>query len=363
MNANTPPIGCGIDDISTPYLCLDLDLFDSNVASMVATCREHNVLWRPHAKCHKSPVIAQWLLDAGAGGITCATVREAEVMAGAGISDILIANMIAGKAKVARLAQVAQQADVIICVDNIGQATAISQAMDAANTSVRVLIELEIGLNRVGIAVNDAAIQLGGQINKLPGLQLAGLMAYEGHLLTIEDPAEKESSIRSALGKVVELREQFERSGLACPIMSCGGTGSYPITVKQPGITEIQAGGAIFMDAFYRHACQITELQYALTVQTTVVSLPTPDRAIIDAGRKTMDMSVHLPVVKDRLDLTVDRLSAEHGALARSPDGPTLEIGRQLEVIPGYGDMTNIFHPHFHAFRNGRLEQRIPIVR
>ena len=363
MNAITPPIGCTVEDISTPYLCLDLDRFDSNVASMVATCREHNVLWRPHSKCHKSPVIAQWLLDAGAGGITCATVREAEVMAGAGISDILIANMIAGNAKVARLVQVAQHAKVIICVDNISQATAISQAMDAANASVRVLIELEIGLDRVGVAVGEAAMRLGDQINELPGLQLAGLMAYEGHLLTIEDLAEKRSAIHSALGKVVELREQFERSGLACPIMSCGGTGSYPITVKQLGITEIQAGGAIFMDAFYRHACQITELQYALSVQTTVVSLPAPERAIVDAGRKTMDMSVHLPVIQGRPDLTVDRLSAEHGSLARSPDGLPLEIGQQLEIIPGYGDMTNIFHPHFHAFRNGRLEQLIPIIR
>ncbi|MCH2201648.1 MAG: DSD1 family PLP-dependent enzyme [Fuerstiella sp.] len=363
MNDHLPPLGCSKTEISTPYLCLDLDHFEANVQSMVAVCRESGIQWRPHAKCHKSPVIAEWLLNAGAGGITCATVREAEVMADAGVSDILIANMIAGSAKVQRLVQVAQQADILICLDNIDQATAISQAMSEAGASVRVLIELEIGLNRVGIAAGPSAIKLGSQVNELPGLQLTGLMAYEGHLLTIEDPAEKESAIRSALGSVVELKKQFEQSGLPCPIVSCGGTGSYPFTVKQPGITEIQAGGAIFMDAFYRHACRITELQYALSVQTTVVSLPTPERAIIDAGHKTMNLSVHRPFAPDHPDLTVDWLSAEHGAIARTPDGPDLEIGQQLELIPGYGDLTNIFHTHFHAFRNGQLEQLIPIVR
>lgn len=363
MNDHSPPLGGTKSNISTPYLCLDLDRFESNVKSMVAICCEHNVQWRPHSKCHKSPVVAQWLLDAGASGITCATIREAEVMASAGITDLLIANLIAGSAKVTRLVNLAPQADVIVCVDHIDQAMAISLAMDNAGTSVRVLIELEVGMNRVGISCDDAAIQLAQQVNELPGLTLSGLMAYEGHLLTITGPSEKEAAIRSALGEVVQLRKQFKATGLPCPIVSCGGTGSYPVTVAQPGITEIQAGGAIFMDAFYRQACSITNLQYALTVQTTVVSLPTPERAIIDAGHKTMNMTIHSPYVHDRPDLTVAWLSAEHGAITRSPDGDSLSIGQQLELIPGYGDLTNMLHPCFYGFRNGQLEQLIPIVR
>jgi D-serine deaminase-like pyridoxal phosphate-dependent protein len=363
MTDHLPPLGSTKAEINTPCLCLDLDRFDSNVRSMVATCNEHNVQWRPHSKCHKSPVIGQWLLDAGASGITCATIREAEIMVAAGITDVLIANMIAGTAKVARLVQVARNSDVIVCVDHIDQATAISQAMHAADTSVRVLIELEIGLNRVGIAANESAVQLARQVNDLPGLQLAGLMAYEGHLLTIEDLAEKESSIRSALGSVVELGKRFEEVGLPCPIVSCGGTGSYPLTIGQPGITELQAGGAIFMDAFYRQKCQISDLEHALSVLTTVVSLPTPERAIIDAGHKALNMSVHQPYFESRPDLTVAWLSAEHGAVDVSPDGAPLKIGQQLELIPGYGDLTNMLHPYFHGFRNDRLEQLIPIMR
>lgn len=360
---DTPAIGCSGSEISTPWLRLDLDLFETNVAAMVSVCRQHNVQWRPHSKCHKSPQIARWLLDAGASGITCATLREAEVMASAGITDLLIANMIAGPAKVARLVNLVRHADVIVCVDHIDQATAISAAMTAAGRTVRVLIELEIGMNRVGIEPDDAAVQLAQQVHDLEGLQLAGLMAYEGHLLTIEDLRDKEAAIRSALGDVVALKDRLLAAGLPCPIVSCGGTGSYPITVQQPGITEIQAGGAIFMDAFYRRACQITDLQHALTVQTTVVSLPTPDRAMIDAGHKAMNIGIYRPHVHDRPDLTVDKLSAEHGFLIRSADGRPLKIGQQLTLIPGYGDQTNMLHPYFCGFRNDRLEQLIPIQR
>lgn len=359
----TPKPGCSRSEISTPWLCLDLDLFEANVQSMVAACREHNVQWRPHSKCHKSPQIARWLLEAGASGITCATLREAEVMATAGIRDLLIANMIAGPAKVARLVNLIPHADVIVCVDHIDQATAISEAMTAAGQTVRVLIELEIGMNRVGIDPGDDAFRLADQVHQLDGLQLAGLMAYEGHLLTIEDQQEKENVIRTTLSAVVQLKNRLLEADLPCPIVSCGGTGSYPITLQQPGITEIQAGGAIFMDAFYEQACRISGLQHALTVQTTVISLPTPDRAMMDAGHKAMNIGIHCPYVRDRPDLTVAGLSAEHGFITRSPDSPPLKIGQQLELIPGYGDQTNMLHPYFCGFRNDRLEQLIPIIR
>jgi D-serine deaminase-like pyridoxal phosphate-dependent protein len=363
MNHVPPLIGCSVNEISTPFLSLDLDLFESNIQAMVATCRQHGIQWRPHSKCHKSPVIAQKLLDAGADGITCATIREAEVMANAGIRDLLIANLIAGPAKIQRLAALATQSDVIVCVDHVDQAVALSTVMDQNNVTIRVLVELEIGMNRVGILPDDEAVDLARQIEQLPGLQLAGLMAYEGHLLTIKTLPDKQSAIATAIGQVTALKERLLSAGLPCPIVSCGGTGSYPVTVQQPGITEIQAGGAIFMDAFYRQACSITDLQHALTIQTTVVSLPTHDRAIIDAGHKAMNMTIHNPHIRDRADLTIAWLSAEHGAITRSPDGASLSIGQQLELIPGYGDLTNMLHPYFHGFRNSQLEQLIPIVR
>ena len=362
MTIWSPKIGAEKGEIPTPALCLDLDRFDSNVQTMIEMCRAHNVQWRPHAKCHKSPVIGQRLVDAGACGLTCATVREANTMAEAGISDILIANMIAGPVKVAQLVDVAGKADVMICMDHPDQADAISAAMVSAKRSVRVLIEIEIGMNRVGISHDDRAIQLANHVDGLPGLKLAGIMAYEGHLLTIEDPVEKAKAIHAALNGALELRSRFDREGLANSILSCGGTGSFPITVQQEGITEIQAGGAIFMDAFYRNVCGITGLENALTVLATVGSRPTSDRAVIDAGRKSMNIEIHKPQPIGLSGVTVSQLSAEHGLLDLEPGARQLAIGQQIELIPGYADLTNVLHRFFYGFRDSKLAEVIPIV-
>ncbi len=350
-------------ELCTPALCLDLDKFQSNVRTMVDICTRHDLQWRPHAKCHKSPTIASWLVEAGAVGVTCATISEAEIMAGQGIRNILIANMIVGPMKLSRLVALTYRADPIVCVDQFSQAQAISAAMVAGGSTIRVVIELEIGMNRVGVLVGEKAIALARQIAELPGIAFAGLMAYEGHLLTIADPQQKGQAIHEALEPVAKCRDELESGGLPCPIVSCGGTGSYPITVNVPGITEIQAGGAIFMDAFYRHACQIVTLDFALTILATVVSRPTRDRAVIDAGRKAMNIEIHRPQVVDRPGVEVEWLSAEHGILKLSDDASDLKVGDLIELIPGYADLTTMLHPCFWAFRQNSLEQVIPIVR
>jgi D-serine deaminase-like pyridoxal phosphate-dependent protein len=362
MKSPTAQIGCTKHDLDTPALCLDLDVMESNVRTMVETCRAHDVDWRPHAKCHKSPDIAQRLVQAGAIGVTCATIREAEHMAAAGITDLLIANMIAGRRKLERLVALTSCADPIVCVDHSAQASALSDAMEAAQQSVRVLIEVEIGLNRVGYPAAEV-VSLARDISRLPGIKLVGVMAYEGHLLTVADQFEKETAIRSALDTAITGKDQIEQAGIPCPIFSCGGTGSYPITVKLPGVTEIQSGGAIFMDAFYREACQITELNHALTVIATVVSRPTEHRAVIDAGRKALNIEIHRPLVAAKEGVTVDWLSAEHGVLKIESGGDDLQIGEQVELIPGYADLTTVLHSCFHGFRGDTLENIIPILR
>ena len=267
-------------------------------ASVAASCREHGVNWRPHAKCHKSPDIAKRLFDAGAIGMTCAKLGEAEVFGSAGVQDLLIANLIVGPQKVRRLVELRRQADPIVCFDHFEQAEPISQAMVEAGLKVRALIEIDIGLQRVGVAPGKPTLELARQVQALPGIELVGIMGYEGHLLLIQDADEKEAKVREGLGILVEMKAALEHEGIVCQIVSCGGTGSFDLCVSQPGVTEIQSGGAIFMDAFYRHKCNITQFQYALTVLTTVVSRPAPDRAIVDAGRKTMNMEIHMPLIK-----------------------------------------------------------------
>lgn len=355
-------IGCSVEELDTPALCIDLDAIEANIDQMASLCREHGVQWRPHSKAHKSPQIAQKLVDAGAIGVTCAKLGEAEVMAAGGIRDILVANQIAGPAKMRRLVSVCRQADLIVTVDHPDQVAAISRATSDAGVNVRAIIEVDIGLHRAGVAP-EGAVELGKIVDSAPGITLSGIMGYEGHLLTIEDQQEKERQIRDALAVLAQVRDRFVEAGLPCPIVSAGGTGSYATTVRCPGVTELQAGGLIFMDAFYRHRCQVADFQHALKLYVTVVSRPAPGRAIVDAGRKTHHID-HQPsiVVGYEESARFKRLSAEHGELELDEPARGLKIGDRLELIPGYSDMTNVLHNEFYGIRGGRLEVVWPLV-
>lgn len=361
-SVDVPPLGCSLEDLDTPALCLDLDALESNIASVAETCRKHNVGWRPHSKGHKVPAIAQKEINAGAIGITCAKLGEAEVMASAGITDLLIANLVVGKRKVQRLVELRKIADPIVCIDHIDQARPISDAMREAGLKVRAILEVDIGLARVGVLPGEPSVELAKQIMELPGIEFAGIMGYEGHLLTIPDYREKQTKIHAAIGLLQQTKDQLLEKSIPCPIVSCGGTGSLMHAVEAVGITEIQAGGAVYMDAFYRHECKVEHLQYAMTVLTTVVGRPAPDRAIIDAGRKTLNREVYTPLVVGHDDIKITRLSAEHGELKLEPSAQDLRIGDRLQLIPGYGDLTTVLHDVFYGFRKGTLEVIWPIV-
>lgn len=349
------------DELDTPALCVDLDAFEANVRDIVAACRSRGIGWRPHAKCHKSIAVGRRLIDAGALGLTCAKLGEAEVFAAAGISDLLIANLVVGPLKVRRLVELRRIADPIVCLDHLDQAEPISRAMQEAGLSIRAILEIDIGMQRAGVQPGQAALELAERIKPLKGIQFAGIMGYEGHLLLIADPVEKEARIRAALTLLAETRDLLLEHDIACPIVSCGGTGSFATCVSQPGITEIQSGGAIFMDAFYRFRCHVSQFRYALKVITTVVSRPAPDRAIIDAGRKTMNMELIMPVVLGREDIHVASLSAEHGILRLDPSAHELRIGQRLEIVPGYSDLTNVLHDQFYALRGSQVEEVWPL--
>lgn len=355
------PPGTTKADLDTPALCLDLDRMEANIRAVADACRRQGVAWRPHAKGHKVAAIARAEIAAGAIGVTCAKLAEAELMAAGGVRDLLIANIVVGPQKLRRLVELRRHADPIVCVDHLDQAIAISRAMAEAKLRVRVLIEVDIGLARVGVLPGPPTLTLARELVKLPGIELAGVMGYEGHLLALADAAEKARQIDMALSQLVETAAEIRTAGLPCPIVSCGGTGSYLYSIRKPGITEVQAGGAIFMDAFYRHKCQVPDLAYALTIVTTVVSRPAPDRAIIDAGRKTVHGDTHPPLVVGRDDIHVGRLSAEHGELRFEPSAQRLAIGERLELVPGYADLTTVLHDEYHCFRDGHLIETWPI--
>lgn len=359
-------VGLPQDQLDTPALCVDLDALEANIAQVATICREHKVGWRPHAKCHKSVEVGRKLLAAGASGLTCAKLGEAEVFAAAGIRDLLIANMLAGPEKVRRLVELRRIADPIFCVDSIAQAEPVSRAMTAAGLRVRTILEIDIGMHRVGVQPGEPALALARQVAALPGLEFSGIMGYEGHLLLLEDQAEKARAIGQSLALLTGTHDLLVQNGLPCPIVSCGGTGSLHIAAAQPGITEMQAGGAIFMDAFYRHRCRVPGFRYALLVLTTIVSRPAPDRAIVDAGRKTMNMELAPPFVLQEggtpsRDIEFVTMSAEHGIWKLHGPAQELPIGTRLWVVPGYSDFTTVLHDQFLALRDGKVAAIWPL--
>ena len=348
--------------LDTPILCIDLEVMQTNVERMAGFIRERGKQWRPHSKCHKTPAIALQQTAAGAVGVTCAKVSEAEVMAAAGIRDLLIANMVVGEPKLRRIAALCRWADPIVAIDHFAQAEPLSAICQEAGVQCRVIIEVNIGLDRVGTRPGRDTISLAEAVARLPGVRLAGIMGYEGHLLRVEDQDLKRRQIREAMAVLALCRDELLKRGLCCEIVSAGGTGSYQITADCEGVTELQAGGGIFADAYYRERCHVTGLEPALTVLATVVNRPALERAILDSGRKTVNPDIHMPVVKGWPDAEVVRLSAEHCELRLGPQSQDLRIGDKVELFVGYADFTTVLHDQFYGFRGDRLEVVWPIL-
>jgi D-serine deaminase-like pyridoxal phosphate-dependent protein len=348
-------IGLTLDDLDTPALLLDLDAMGRNIATMSGHFRAHGLAWRPHAKAFKCPAIAHQLRKAGALGVTVAKVSEAEVMAAAGIDDILIAHLVVGPTKTARLAALQRQADVKVTVDHPDHIAPLAASARAAGVTIGVLIDIDLGMKRCGVASPEAAVALARQVSSTDGLRFDGLMGYEGHTLMIDDPGAKRAAIHEAIGRLLHAKAIVEDAGFPCRIVSAGGTGSYRYTAEIPGLTEIQAGGGIFACNYYTQVCHVAGHEPALTVLATVVSRPAPDRAILDIGRKSVSDYRTPPTLPDYPDCQVLGLSAEHASIEVGP-GTTLRIGDRVSVIPGYSDFTFVLHDRVLGHRAGRVE-------
>lgn len=349
------PIGLEKWALDTPALMLDLDRLDRNIARIAARCRECGVNWRPHTKGNKTPAIAHKLIDAGAVGVTCAKLGEAEVMAAAGIRDILVANQIVGERKIARLVHLRRHADVMVAVDHPLHVRAISEAASALGVDVRVLVEVDVGMHRCGVQPGKPALELAQQAEAAPGVVFAGIMGYEGQVMFLSED-EKGPACAEAIGRLAETRDRLRAAGLEVPIVSAGGTGTLAHTPGCDGVTEIQAGGGILMDTLYTDRMCVQGLEHALTILATVVSHPAPDRAYIDAGRKTTSSEFGLPRVLGKEGISVSGLSAEHGYLKLEPGASSLQIGEKIELISGYSDMTVFLHDRVYGTRNDRVE-------
>jgi D-serine deaminase-like pyridoxal phosphate-dependent protein len=350
-------IGAHVSELDTPALLVDLDAFERNIKTMARYIRGVPAELRPHEKTHKSPVIAHKQLEAGAIGITCAKLGEAEAMAAAGIRSILIANQVVGEPKVTRLVNLSKHSDVIVAVENRGNIRHLAESAKAKGTTLNVIIEVDVGNDRCGTAPGDPTLDLAREIAKHPSLHMRGLMGYEGFCQNIINLEERREKATGAMEELVSTRDLLDEKGFNTEIVSAGGTGTHRITAEYPGVTEVEAGSYIFMDTTYRRVEGLDMYDHSLTVLTTVTSLPRPGVAICDSGRKTITFEPNrpMPLVKGGEGVVHGAFSEEHGRLS-IPEDSKLKVGDKIEFIVSHCCTNVNLFDRYHCLRDDHLE-------
>jgi D-serine deaminase-like pyridoxal phosphate-dependent protein len=349
-------IGRSRHDLITPALVLDLDVARRNIATMAQRMAALPAKLRPHVKVHKSPTLARMQIEAGAIGVATATVWEAQVMARSGIADILVANQVVGKDKIAALAEAARLATLSVAVDDVGNLDALSAAARAAGSTIGVLVEIDVGMGRAGARSADEARRLAAHASRLPGLQLLGVMGYEGHCMSEPDREVRGAKARAAMDYLLSVVDTLAATGFASQIVSAGGTGTYDVTGANPRVTEIQAGSYIFMDAF--HGRLVPDFAVALTVAATVLSRH-GDAIVLDAGRKAVGADLTMPRLAGH-EGSLAFLHEEHSGFSVAPDCP-LRVGDTVELVAGYGPTTVNMYEAYNVVSDGVVVDVWPV--
>ena len=352
-------VGAPLESLDTPALWVDLEAMEANIAALAAAFGEAGIDWRPHIKGIKVPAIAQRLVRAGAIGVTCAKLGEAEVMARAGIDDILVANQVVGPAKIRRLVHLSRRTGVKVAVDDADNAAQIGAAAAGVGAEVGVLVEVDTGMARAGVRPGEAAVELSRLVHATPGLRYRGLMAWEGHAARVSDFEEKREVVAAALALLRDSAEQCRAAGLPVEIVSGGGSITYTITPALGVVSEIQAGGAVFSDVTYRD--RHVETEPAIFLRATVTSRPTPTRVVCDAGFKALPSWYREPEPLGLPALSQFRSSAEHGILDLETAESGIKVGDAINFIPGYTDSTLFLHDTLYGVRRGVVESVWPV--
>jgi D-serine deaminase-like pyridoxal phosphate-dependent protein len=351
-------IGMRVEELDTPCLLLDLDMVERNLDVMAATFAGIPVAVRPHTKTHKSPGLALMQLRRGAIGICCAKLGEAEVMAGSGISDILITTELAGPAKVRRLVGLAQQTRVITVVDDAQAAERISEAAVAAGIRIRCLIDLDVGTNRTGVTPGQPASDLALRIARMPGLDLIGLQGYEGHLQHVVEIEERNEKNSAAVGLLTQTADRLRTHGLNMEIVSTAGTGTCEMAARHAGVSEVQPGSYVVMDTDYGRVHGL-RFEHALTVLSSVIS-KRDSGVTVDAGLKALSVDSGPARPKD-IDACYQPRGDEHG-LVICESGGVLAVGDKVSLIPSHCDTTINLHDHYVVYRGDRVVAVWPIA-
>jgi D-serine deaminase-like pyridoxal phosphate-dependent protein len=357
----TPPparVGDPAESVDTPALVIDLDAFERNLDRMAAFSRETGIRVRPHAKTHKSPMVARLQIERGAVGKCCQKVGEAEVLVDAGITDVLVSNEVVGPAKVARLAALARRARISVCADDPAQVDAYSEAARAFGTDLHVLVEIDIGAARCGVAPGSQAVDLARRIDAAPGLTFDGVQAYHGAAQHIRGFTERRAAIVKASDGLSETLDGLMAAGLPCRTIGGAGTGSFRFETGTGLWNELQPGSYCFMDADYGRNLREDgrkglEFEHALFVASTVMSAPVAGRAVVDAGHKASAIDSGLPTVWQRRETAYVSASDEHGTLTLSASASPIGLGDRVWLVPGHVDPTVNLHDWYVGVRGG----------
>jgi D-serine deaminase-like pyridoxal phosphate-dependent protein len=338
--------GALLAGIPTPALVVEADGLERNLHRMAERMRGP-VRLRPHFKTHKSVELARRQIAAGAIGITTATVWEAHALAAAGFEDVLIANQVLGAAKLRRAAEIARGCRLTIAVDSAEGARALSAAATAAGTTVAVLLEIDVGMGRCGVRGVDEALALATLVDGLDGIELHGVMGYEGHCVLERDDELRGRAAGAAIDVLAEAAARLRAAGHRVDVVSAGGTGTTLMTGADERVTDIQAGSYVFMDAAYEQV--LGEFEVTLSVLATVISRH-DDTAVLDCGVKTVATSLGHP----RLAAgggTVRYVAEEHTVVDLDPGSP-LAIGDRVRVVTGHCCETVNLHDRLFLVRD-----------
>lgn len=350
-----PAIGRGRDDVTTPALLLDLDVLKANLSFMAEHMRDAPASLRAHVKVHKSPHIARMEVEAGAIGIGCATVWEAIVMARAGIHDVFVINEMVGAEQLRALALLARECDAKVAVDDPAHVDSLSAAATTAGSEIGVLIDVDEGMHRCGVASPDEALVLARRIADAPGLNFLGLTGYEGHCSLEFDPVKRHAMARDAMAVLTDVAAHLGANGLPCGIVTAAGTGTWETTSHYAGVTEIQPGSYATMDGHHRGLDP--RFEWAVTVLASVISRRS-DRIVLDAGSKTVGASHG---VLKGWDLEPFRFDEEHSIFTADESCP-LAVGDRVEILCNYTPFAIGYFEAYHVIENGRVADIWPVM-
>ena len=354
--------------MATPALIIDVDTLQQNITGLAATFAAGGLSLRPHAKTHKSAIIAQRQIAAGALGVCCATLREAEAIADQGVRGVLITSPVVGAEKISRLVALNDRADGLMAVcDNQANAEDLAVEMTRTQKPLGLIVDIDVGMQRTGIADIDAAVALAQFIDAAPGLAFRGLQGYSGRVQHIEAYAERADAYETQMNFLASAVDRLHREGLAPEIVTGGGTGTHAIDAARGLLTEHQAGSYIFMDVEYNAvelvAGAAPPFETALFVQCSVVSNNHDGFVTIDGGFKCFATDGPKPEVADAAlpGASYHRFGDEHGKINLGDGTPKPALGSPVTLVTPHCDPTVNLHGYFHCVRGDVLEGIWPI--